>query len=77
MTDRETLLMCAAGALALWWLVKHPEAAKVIGVVLLCGLVATPAATREQRHHRKGYGRGRHHRRYRPRRHASRQFLKQ
>jgi hypothetical protein len=43
MTDQDTLLMLAAGLLAVWWLVQHPGAAKPIGAVVLIGLVCSGA----------------------------------
>jgi hypothetical protein len=66
MTDQETLLMVAAGLLAVWWLVKHPGAAKAIGAVVLVGLVCFGIAhvqTHARRHHRRGYRHGHHRRR--------------
>jgi hypothetical protein len=43
-TDQDTLIMIAAGLLAIWWLVKHPAATKAIGVVVLIGLVCLGVA---------------------------------
>jgi hypothetical protein len=66
MTDQDTLLMVAAGLLAVWWLVKHPGAAKGIGLVLLVGLVCfgiAQAQTHARWHHRRGYRQGHHRRR--------------
>jgi drug/metabolite transporter (DMT)-like permease len=61
MTDQDTLMVAAAVALTIWWLWEHPGAAKVLGFVLLLGLVGVGVAhasqTRGQRHH--------HRRRYR------------
>jgi hypothetical protein len=63
MTGQDTLMVVAAVALAIWWLWEHPEAAKVVGFVLLLGLIGFGAAhasqTRTRRHH------GRRYRRYR------------
>jgi drug/metabolite transporter (DMT)-like permease len=67
MTDQDTLIAVTAAALTIWWLWEHPEAAKVLGFVLLLGLVgfgvAHASQTRAQRHHRTGYRQGHHPRR--------------
>jgi hypothetical protein len=68
MTDQNTLLVIAAGLLAIWWLAKNPEAAKGIGLVLLVALIALGVAhaqTRPPRHHRRRYGHGHRRRHYR------------
>jgi hypothetical protein len=38
MTDQDMLTIAVVGVLAVWWLVKHPEAAKGIGLVPFVGL---------------------------------------
>jgi hypothetical protein len=70
MTDQDALIAIAGALLGLWWLVKHPEAAKAVGLALLFGLVffgAAHAATHGQRHHRSRYRRQWHHLRETPR----------
>jgi hypothetical protein len=70
MTDQDTLLLVAGGLLALWWVVKSPEAVKGIGLVLLVGIIALGVAHAQNhapRHHRRRHGHGhrrRHHRRH-------------
>jgi hypothetical protein len=70
MTGQDTFLIIAAGLLAVWWLVKNPEAAKVVGALLLFGLVCfgvAHAQTHERQRHCRRYGRGYQRRHYRRR----------
>ena len=59
MTSQDTTLIVSAGLLALWWLWKHPAAAKGLGLVVLVGLVCfgvAHAQTRAGRDHADATG---------------------
>jgi hypothetical protein len=61
MTDADMLMGAAVGLLVVWWLVKHPAAAMIIGTVVLVGLACLGVA-HAQTHARRQHG---HRRRYR------------
>jgi hypothetical protein len=55
MTDQDKLMIAATGLVAVWWLWRHPAAARAIGWVVLFGLVCfgvAHAQTHARRQHR-------------------------